>query len=46
MSTALIIGLAVVVLVVLVAATQRSGPRVTHIETRRETDDRRDGDDA
>ena len=42
MSTALIIGLAVVALVVIVAiASQRSGPRVTDITrtTRREKDD-------
>ena len=44
--TALIIGLGVVILVIAIAATQRSGPRVTHITRRRETEDREDGDDA
>lgn len=39
MSIAMIIGLAVVILVIAIAAAQRSGPRITHIETRRETDE-------
>ena len=41
MSTALIIALAVIALVVVIAA-RSGGPRVTHIETRRE---KKDGDD-
>ena len=40
MSIALIIGLGVVLLIVAIAIAQRSGPRVTTIETRREDDDR------
>ena len=40
MSIALIIGLGVVLLVVAIAIMQRSGPRVTTIETRREDEDR------
>jgi len=39
MSIALIAGLAVLALIVVVAVSQRSGPRVTHIETRRERDE-------
>jgi hypothetical protein len=39
MSIALIIGIAVLALIVAIAISQRSGPRVTHIETRREHDD-------
>ncbi|MFL6756074.1 MAG: hypothetical protein ACJ8EG_00710 [Sphingomicrobium sp.] len=42
MSAALIIGIAVVALVIVIAA-RSGGPRVTHIETRRE---KKDGDDA
>ena len=43
----IIIVLIVAVLVAVVLATWRSGPRVTHIEHRRdETDKRKDGDDA
>ena len=42
MSTALIIGIAVVALVIVIAA-RSGGPRVTHIETHRE---KKDGDDA
>jgi hypothetical protein len=45
MSIALIIGLAVVGLILIIAATQRSGPRVTTIETKRERDDE-EGDNA
>ncbi len=40
MSIALIIGLGVVLLIVAIALMQRSGPRVTTIETRREDEDR------
>ena len=40
MSIALIIGLAVVLLIVAIAIAQRSGPRVTTIETCREDEDR------
>ena len=36
MSIALIIGLAVVALVIAIAAMQRSGPRITTIEHRRD----------
>ena len=36
MSIALIAGIAVIVLIAAIAVSQRSGPRVTHIETRRE----------
>lgn len=39
MSVALIIGLAVLALIVAIAVSQRSGPRVTRIEARRERDD-------
>ena len=46
MSIALIIGIAVLALIVAIAVSQRSGPRVTRIETRREKEDREDGDDA
>ncbi len=46
MSIALIIGLAVLALIVAIAVSQRSGPRITRIETRREKEDRKDGDDA
>lgn len=41
--TALIIGFVVVAVILAIALSQRSGPRVTHIETRREE---KDGDDA
>ena len=46
MSIALIAGLAVLALIVVIAVSQRVGPRVTHIETRRTTEDRKDVDDA
>lgn len=36
MSVALIVGLAVLALIVAIAISQRSGPRITRIETRRE----------
>lgn len=39
MSIAFIAGLAVLALIVVIAVSQRSGPRVTHIETRRERDE-------
>ena len=39
MSVALIIGLGVLALIVAIAVSQRSGPRVTRIETRREHDE-------
>ena len=39
MSIALIVGLAVLALIVAIAVSQRSGPRVTRIETRREHDE-------
>ena len=44
MSIALIIGLAVLALIVAIAVSQRRGPRVTRIETRRETDDGEKGE--
>ncbi|HEU0283603.1 MAG TPA: hypothetical protein VFR52_00495 [Sphingomicrobium sp.] len=43
MSIALIIGLGVLVLIAAIAVSQRSGPRVTRIETRRELTDEEDG---
>jgi hypothetical protein len=46
MSVAMIIGLGVLVLIAAIAVSQRSGPRVTSIETRHESEDRKDGDDA
>jgi hypothetical protein len=46
MSIALIIGLIVLALIVAIAVSQRSRPRVTQIETRREKEDRKDVDDA
>ena len=45
MSVSLIAGIAVVLLIVAIAISQRSGPRVTRIETRREHEEK-DGDDA
>lgn len=39
MSVSLIIGLCVLGLIIAIAISQRSGPRVTHIETRRERDE-------
>ena len=44
MSVALIVGLAVLVLIVAIAISQRSGPRVTRIETRREHDEGEKGE--
>ena len=44
MSIALIIGLGVLALIVAIAVSQRSGPRVTQIETRRETDEGEKGE--
>ena len=46
MSTTTIILIVAVVAVIAVLAARGGGPRVTHIETRRETEDRKDGDDA
>ena len=46
MSVALIIGLGVLVLIAAIAVSQRSRPRVTRIETRREKEDRKDVGDA
>ena len=43
MSIALIAGLAVLVLIIVIAVSQRSGPRVTRIETRRHREDEEDG---
>jgi hypothetical protein len=42
MSVALIAGLAVLVLIIAIAISQRTGPRVTRIETRREREDQED----
>ena len=44
MSIALIAGIAVVALIVAIAISQRSGTRVTHIETRRHKENDRDSD--
>jgi hypothetical protein len=46
MSTTTIIIIVAVVAVIALLAARSGGPRVTHIETRRETEDRKDGDDA
>jgi hypothetical protein len=46
MSVALVAGLAVLALIVAIAVSHRSGPRITRIETRREKEDRKDVDDA
>ena len=43
MSVALIAGLAVLVLIIAIAISQRTGPRVNRIETRREREDQEDG---
>ena len=43
MSVALIIGLCVLVLIAAIAVSQRTGPRVTRIETRRERAGEEDG---
>jgi len=45
MSIPFIAGIAVLLLIIGIAISQRSGPRVTHIETRREIEDK-DSDDA
>ena len=42
MSVALIAGLAVLVLIIAIAISQRTGPRVTRIETRRVREDQED----
>ena len=44
MSIAFIAGVAVLVLIALIAVSQRSGPRITQITTRRELDDQKDAD--
>ena len=44
MSIAFIAGIAVLVLIALIAVSQRSGPRITQITTRRELDDQEDAD--
>jgi hypothetical protein len=43
MSIALIIGLGGLALIVAIAVSQRSGPRITRIETRRAREDEEDG---
>ena len=43
MSIALIIGLGVLALIIAIAVSQRTGPRVTQIETRREHKVEEDG---
>ena len=45
-TTTLILVVAVAVAIIVALAASRSGPRVTHIETRRESEDRNNGDDA
>jgi hypothetical protein len=45
-STTTIIIIVAVVAVIALLASQRSGPRVTHIESRRHEEDRKDADDA
>jgi hypothetical protein len=45
MSIAFIAGIAVLVLIALIAVSQRTGPRITQI-TRRETEDSENGTDA
>jgi len=44
MSIAFIAGIAVLALIALIAVSQRSGPRITQITTRRELDDQKDAD--
>lgn len=46
MSIPFIAGLLVLALIIFIAVTRRAGPRVTTIETRRESEDRGDGGDA
>ena len=45
-TTTLIIIVAVATAIIVALAASRSGPRVTTIETRHESEDRKDGDDA
>jgi hypothetical protein len=45
-TTTLILIVAVATAIIVALAASRSGPRVTHIETRRETEDRKNPDDA
>ena len=46
MSIAFIAGIAVLILITLIAVSQRSGPRITQITRRRETEDSKNGTDA
>jgi multisubunit Na+/H+ antiporter MnhC subunit len=46
MSTTTIVIIVAIVAVIAVLAARGRGPRVTHIETRRETEERKNGDDA
>jgi hypothetical protein len=46
MSIAFIAGIAVLVLIALIAVSQRSGPRITQITRRGETEDTENGTDA
>ena len=46
MSTTTIILIVAVVAVIALLAARGGGPRVTHIETHRTSEDRKDGDDA
>jgi hypothetical protein len=46
MSIALIAGILVLAVIVLIAVSQRPGPRITQITRRRETDDSKSGTDA
>ena len=46
MSTTTIILIVAVVAVIALLAVRGGGPRVTHIETHRKSEDQKDGDDA
>jgi hypothetical protein len=46
MSITMIIAIVAIVAVIALLAARGGGPRVTHIETRREKEDRKDADDA
>lgn len=46
MSTELIVAIVAVIAVIALLAARGGGPRITTIEHRRETDDKKDGGDA
>ena len=46
MSTTTIVIIVAIVAVIALLAARGGGPRLTHIETRRETEDRKSADDA